>query len=628
MKWLALSIAALFVGVLPLAADQAAAPPAGSGEIVFVNELENQMGFDYYTAFLVYLRDTAHPLKVDPSGRFVRMTVPAGTYGVTHIGMYTVRSNDLYQYFEEPPFSIAVTQGQRVLFPYAFVTKLIKGTSPGSYLPIIQARKLAPAEITADSAELDKALRAKSAAVLPPRPLEAFLQVLAAPPPPAVAFQQDTVPFADFAAEKGIKNPHFYEGDAGEYFFPTLTVTDAATRTVTLGGYIPRKGVVTIDWGEGRAFSYSNGKFEPSSVVHSLAPGLPVRAVIVRWSPLEGRPMEMVLFADLTAAPFDAAAAGSVSRRSTLPDGTTLVVMDWLVQLVTKDPDKVIRDELIAGDPVPAFVKNTFGDPFDFVLMFPLRAVDGMPPGRTNNVRNDVKGIGLPLFGDPAMGSVRTVSRFANLSNMQSAWTLIGHEIMHTFANFVVKTDNGGHWGYSTANSLLGGMDPATLVDLGGGRYRAQWFTDHHNWWNPYGEIELYLMGMAAPSEVKPIRVFDGVTPGESSQQDLTFRAKGSHIVTMRDIIKAQGPRVPAYPNAPRSFRAIALVITDTELSPVELEPYLASVHYFSSDTELALNPQESLLNFKALTRGRGSISLDGLLTAFDTAQAAGGQTR
>jgi hypothetical protein len=586
----------------------------GTARLVFVNELENQMGFDYYTAFLVYLKGVAGPIKIDARGRFVPVDIPAGTLDVLRVGLYSMSNKDLLQYMDGvPPFSLAAQPGETVIFPYVLITKLLKAGSAGSYVPVMDTRKLAPAELAAGRAELDKAQRAGSDAVLPVRPLDAFIQPLAVPDTrPAVAFQQDSQPFLDFAKEKGIADPSRYGDGSGEFFFPRLTVSDRAARTATLGGYVPRKGRVDLDWGGQSIYQYSNGRFEPASVTHAFPAGPPVQAVKVTWVPLEGPPKQLMLFADFDSGPADAASA---PVRSRLPDGETLVVMDSIVQIVTSDIDGAIRNQNLGGVPAASFVRDAFAGPFDFIFMFPVRPVNGMPPGRSFNTRNDVKGIGMSLFGAP--DTARLVSEFTALPIMNSAWTLMGHEMLHAVANFVVKTSYGGHWGYSTVNGLIGGLDPATLRDLGGGRYSAAPFQENHNGGNRYSSLELYLFGMAPASEVAPVRVFDGVTSGSFTVTSRSFRATGSRTVTIADIVREQGPRVPAYQDAPRSFRGISFLLTDTELSPVELEPYVASLRYFSDQRDLPLNERWGMLNFRALTRGRGSIRFDGLQEAW-----------
>jgi hypothetical protein len=91
------------------------------------------------------------------------------------------------------------------------------------------------------------------------------------------------------------------------------------------------------------------------------------------------------------------------------------------------------------------------------------------------------------------------------------------HELMHTVANFDLPTAYGGHWGYSSVNGQLGGWDPATFQDLGGGRYKVKPFGAFANGGNgvPYAPLELFMLGLVPASEVPPIKwraIFSGPT--------------------------------------------------------------------------------------------------------------------
>ena len=76
---------------------------------------------------------------------------------------------------------------------------------------------------------------------------------------------------------------------------------------------------------------------------------------------------------------------------------------------------------------------------------------------------------------------------------------------MHTWANFVIEPGR-PHWGFSSANGVLGGFDSAELVRLGNGRYAAGSFGTLGNDL-PYSPIELYLAGLIAPEEVPDLWV-------------------------------------------------------------------------------------------------------------------------
>jgi hypothetical protein len=76
--------------------------------------------------------------------------------------------------------------------------------------------------------------------------------------------------------------------------------------------------------------------------------------------------------------------------------------------------------------------------------------------------------------------------------------------------------------------------------------------------------------------------------------------------------------RLPAYPQPSRSPRIISVLITDTELAPIGTEPYRAALQYFGMDRDITASGNR---NFRAMTRGRGSVRIAGLLAAFRTNQ-------
>ena len=125
----------------------------------------------------------------------------------------------------------------------------------------------------------------------------------------------------------------------------------------------------------------------------------------------------------------------------------------------------------------------------------------------------------------------------------------------------------------------------------------------------------VYLMGLGPPNAVQPILVFDNSKQLSIRDGRITFSAGGSHAVSINEIIKKFGPRTPAWPNTQRHFRAITVILTSKELSPIELEPFRDSIHWYSCDHPLvAADP--SYHNFNAMTRGLASIRMNGLSEA------------
>jgi hypothetical protein len=129
-------------------------------------------------------------------------------------------------------------------------------------------------------------------------------------------------------------------------------------------------------------------------------------------------------------------------------------------------------------------------------------------------------------------------------TSLAGAWPLLMHEMFHNYGNGIIPSADGGHWGYSSVNGLIGGFDPATLVSLGNNRWRAATFRTAHNPPNLFGDLELYLMGLAPASEVKPIQYFDSASMIGGDTTSSVFQSKAPpKTVTIQQLIASKGPR-------------------------------------------------------------------------------------
>ena len=152
-----------------------------------------------------------------------------------------------------------------------------------------------------------------------------------------------------------------------------------------------------------------------------------------------------------------------------------------------------------------------YEDVFDFLFVFTNTALDhGGYCGLYNTVNNAATGTGVTtlnlgrFLGSPSklLGVVEIVGDFC----VDPSAML--HEIMHQWGNFVLPSStNDPHWGFSSANGVLGGFDRRELRDLGGGRYSAGNFSTAFGSDKPYSAIELYLAGLLPASEVPDIWV-------------------------------------------------------------------------------------------------------------------------
>jgi hypothetical protein len=99
------------------------------------------------------------------------------------------------------------------------------------------------------------------------------------------------------------------------------------------------------------------------------------------------------------------------------------------------------------------------------------------------------------------------------------------------------------------------------ITPLGNGQYRLEGGE------RKYGALDQYLMGLRAAEETPPLRVLDdgsgmGLvgTPLRRGESEVV-NAQDEVLVSVADFIRAQGPRVPAFPTAPRCFRVAFVLV-------------------------------------------------------------------
>ena len=277
-----------------------------------------------------------------------------------------------------------------------------------------------------------------------------------------------------------------------------------------------------------------------------------------------------------------------------------------------------------------------FNDEFDFLIFFPnvlRREIELEPRSRDgaffNHVKNDVQGIGLNTFSDnsnrESAGKLQGVI-FSSVyepyhpifeySNFREGQLL--HELMHRWANFVVPTNFGPHWGPSSPGGVLGD-DISNMIDHGDGKFSA--INIRRVQFSP---IELYLAGFIPPEEVPDFQIAEDVEwfPPEIVEDDkgpivnFIFTASGIKTYTIEDIIAEHGPRVPGHLQAQKDFRAavILLVSEDYPATREILESVSDDVLWFSHAGEVGLEKGHwQVPNFYEATGGRGTITMDGL---------------
>ncbi len=221
------------------------------------------------------------------------------------------------------------------------------------------------------------------------------------------------------------------------------------------------------------------------------------------------------------------------------------------------------------GLPLDTLVKSFlqyYGDIADYLVVvtdLPLDDPQYGYSGRYADVRNSVAGIGKRVFGSHVYGE--RLKGFIHLSYFDPVHFpgTLAHEIMHAWANFII--DPGlPHWGFSSANGVLGGFDLGQLVELGDGRYTAGSFRVSGNDL-PYSPIELYLAGLIPPDEVPELWVAnDGAWSGDvDASGNWVFTSSDIQTWSIERVVEEHGVRMPSWLDSQKSFRAATMLIVD-----------------------------------------------------------------
>ena len=242
-----------------------------------------------------------------------------------------------------------------------------------------------------------------------------------------------------------------------------------------------------------------------------------------------------------------------------------------------------------------------FQDAFDFIFLVQNEQEDSLfYAGMYQGISNELMGIREDEEGFDSTKDVGSAGRVKGVIHFPLADGLCCgpslHELMHHWGNYSLATgaltaytfdDNamepaeameqieaGSHWGVSSVNGQLGGFDARTLVELGDNWYSAALsFGVFANGSNsvPYGNFELYLMGLIPPEEVEDVFLFKGLqTTVEQWFGESKWYAQEKIAVTIEDVIEKLGPRVPDHNQSQKEFRILTLVLTDDPLSEQE----------------------------------------------------------
>ena len=263
---------------------------------------------------------------------------------------------------------------------------------------------------------------------------------------------------------------------------------------------------------------------------------------------------------------------------------------------------------------VKSFLQH-YGDIVDYLVVvtdLPLDDPQYGYAGQYADVRNSVAGIGKRVFGSRVYGE--RLKGFIHLSYFDPVDFpgTLAHEIMHAWANFIIDAGR-PHWGFSSANGVLGGFDLGQLVELDDGRYTAGSFNPLSNNDLPYSPIERYLAGLIPPDEVPELWVAnDGAWSGDvDASGDRVFTASDIETWSIERVVEENGVRTPSWLDSQKSFRAATMLIVDDPARSWDIAPELSEALRAFSVPGPAGDPGS--YNFWEATGGRATLTTDGL---------------
>jgi hypothetical protein len=178
--------------------------------------------------------------------------------------------------------------------------------------------------------------------------------------------------------------------------------------------------------------------------------------------------------------------------------------------------------------------------------------------------------------------AVRTPDGFAPPYNY--ALAQIAHEMGHRWSAFVSARGQNGetialgptHWARGLhAPVPFPFQRPTEASSMGGGVWQDNFdgtFTqlddDYYVPATGYSYLDLYLMGLVAPSEVPDFFILKNLTPaGRDPNGRPIFRADRTKV-TIQDVIAAEGPRQPDVARAQKQFNTGFVVIVEHGKTP------------------------------------------------------------
>jgi len=280
------------------------------------------------------------------------------------------------------------------------------------------------------------------------------------------------------------------------------------------------------------------------------------------------------------------------------------------------------RQKQVGFKKISQKVYEHFDDVYDF--MFILQVEDRQPwfhyYGISAALQGNTEGIGGSIYNHaPSHGSANKLKCIISMLRTEYiVWGPSLHEITHYWGNFgFIDTQDPGHWGHSSIGGQLGGFDE--LRDLGNNTYQGRLkgrdgfgtfgVSDHSDYSMnsiPYGNAELYIMGLIGIDELNDIQV--AVNPRDYDRISGRFDADEIKTLTPSDIVELHGPRIPNVADSQKEFKAITVVLSKEKLSKERIDKINLDLENFSREGDP--DPYwENNLNFWKATQRKATMS-------------------
>jgi hypothetical protein len=233
-------------------------------------------------------------------------------------------------------------------------------------------------------------------------------------------------------------------------------------------------------------------------------------------------------------------------------------------------------DSLYLGDRFPPSVMRAFYNAFPDV--YPMAAVVEQvitpKPGFLTLSRNTIKGLGIQIFDNGAAYNspvvLEAIADFPDETQFDLAQSSNLRVLSNHWMNLsTIPSLQSGKpsWPLSTmANGMLGWADPQNGEKL---QFPFNVTTNSNNTYSlslsdvprSFNDLELYLMGLLPPDSVRQHLVFLNQNQRNQVRPGGVLLGPVDTITASR-WIALQGVRQPAYPNAPRQFPIVTIVLS------------------------------------------------------------------